>query len=379
MESICFSCEYKNPSGQAFCGSCGAPLALSSYVARQVDTRIAETTRDRELIEKESAIRIFERVYGWAKIVSGLAAALIAVLAIGATWRFFDLRSAVNNAEANVAEAAKVASSQMQTAASGAKSDSTKVLNEVTAASKKAIQSSTQAELLANKQRIDMVRVANGAREQIRIEAKTFTDDFTSARQQLGTVRELEPQVREVQSQLASAQAQIQEQQKVIVSSEEFAKKVLLSQRLSILDVPSDTAGKHSVIPGSSFPGKTTVWFYMLLPEVPLKQAMRVQFHQTVAAAGSFLIFHNVVIMAVEANAQAELLGHDVSVEYFVDPADKTIISKLESRGGRVFADGEALPKIGEKNDPEFIPNRLFPFYYPTGVPPAVANPVPKS
>jgi len=50
----CFQCATENPS-QSFCGTCGAPLRLEAFIARQVKVEFEQKTRPGDFVEEESA------------------------------------------------------------------------------------------------------------------------------------------------------------------------------------------------------------------------------------------------------------------------------------------------------------------------------------
>lgn len=51
----CFKCGHDNAE-QAFCGKCGSPLQLGDYISGQVKEQLTGQSRDRDIIETESAI-----------------------------------------------------------------------------------------------------------------------------------------------------------------------------------------------------------------------------------------------------------------------------------------------------------------------------------
>jgi hypothetical protein len=59
----CFRCGAKNVNVQSFCGVCGSPLSLQEYISKQVSENLVATIRDRDVLESESSIRVFERAW----------------------------------------------------------------------------------------------------------------------------------------------------------------------------------------------------------------------------------------------------------------------------------------------------------------------------
>ena len=94
------ACGQDNPD-QAFCGASGSPLSLAEYINKQVSERVAASVRDRNVLETESAIKVFERAWGWVKIVGGIAVALLAIVGGGVIWKVSDWR-AVDTAQQSV-------------------------------------------------------------------------------------------------------------------------------------------------------------------------------------------------------------------------------------------------------------------------------------
>ena len=58
---------------QFFCGQCGASLVLKEYISGQVAKEIANSVRDRDVIEIDSAVKVFERAFRWAKLTFGFS------------------------------------------------------------------------------------------------------------------------------------------------------------------------------------------------------------------------------------------------------------------------------------------------------------------
>jgi cytoskeletal protein RodZ len=83
-----------------------------------VKEQVAALTIDRDLLEKESARRIFEKVVSWIKLASALIVLAIVVIGGVVIWQFSDWRSAIAKAERAIAdEANSVKNSAAQTGA----------------------------------------------------------------------------------------------------------------------------------------------------------------------------------------------------------------------------------------------------------------------
>jgi hypothetical protein len=71
------SCRKDNPAANKFCGDCGAPLKPD--IQSMVRMILSDTTKDRELVEKEIAIAAMDRVWGWAKVYGGALGLVVAI------------------------------------------------------------------------------------------------------------------------------------------------------------------------------------------------------------------------------------------------------------------------------------------------------------
>lgn len=336
-------------------------MSLSDYVSREVDSRLAETTRDRALIETESAVRVFEKAYGWAKLVAAVGGGLLAILAIGATWRFLDLRSAVNSAQAAVDNAKTSAEGSIAATASTTQTEivskSAASLHAIQAAAQAATESSARAQETATAQNKAITRQANDVRQEVQSQSTLVTKDIASAREQIQTASQLQPQMESMQQQLSTAQAQIQTQQSVLANSESLAKQIFSSHRSIIADLKTDPKGSFEE---TQAPEHDMVIIYLLLPDTPIDGTIQVQYNQIVAAPRSSAHVHNMLILFIQKAARDELLSRPISIAYFPDTTDHDLIHNLNMVDGRVYADGEGLPKIGQ-TDPDFKPSKWFP------------------
>jgi hypothetical protein len=383
VEVTCFSCEHKNPPEHTFCGACGAPLALSSYVSREVDARLAEATRDRQILETESSIRVFEKAWSWAKLVGGIVTGVAAILIAGAALESFNLHEAVKGAGIAVEAAKTSAEKSINDTASNTRSnmlsESGKSVEDIRSAATRVTASSNEAQIVVKKEGSAITLQADSLRKDFQNQANAVTNDVASARQQIEAASQLEPKMTELQQQLSTAQAQIKEQQRVITSSADFAKQIFSSHRQGFFD--HDKADKHSfaIIPvennqapiDPSRPPADAL--YILLPEAVVGGTMQIQFNQTVAAPNSFVVFHNLLIAFLDKNAEGLLLQKVVSISYFPDPEDLNLIRKLDVKDGRVFGDDEALPKFGQM-DPDFKGSKWVSI---STTPPPAATPTP--
>lgn len=352
MGKICFACEHENQPDHVFCSICGAPLALASYINREVTTRITETTRDSAVVETESAIRVFERAWGWAKLVGAVAGAIVALLVGAGIWQFVDLHSTAKTAEAAVEKAKTSAEQSISDTATTTRAnigeESAKSLQSIRSAARNASESSVNAQTIAKQAGSAITTQATNVRQEFQNQAATVNRDVASAKQQIQAASQLQPQMEVLQKQLASAQFQIQEQQAIITSSEDFAKKIFSSHKSLRFDLKTLDKSQYATIAyGKDASGVDVEFFFLLLPNSPVSETLQVQFNQTVPASGSFFNVHNLLGCFIQKQSEGELLGKPVSVSYFPDTSDKNLMHTLTTKDGQLFSDGVLIPLAG--------------------------------
>lgn len=369
----CFSCETSNPADQNFCGACGSSLTLSGFISETVSQQLATTIRDRNIIETESAIKVFERAWSWVKIVGGIAAVLLAILGGSVAWKFSDWKSSVNNAKQSVTTTANSVKAQIDETAA-------KSVGAIKAASTKAQSASAEASTTADEQTIRIKATADQTRAELRKERASVTSDVTSAEGQLKAATALKPQMDAIQQELSHAIAEVEEQKKILSSSQEFAKQVFSTHTFDSIDFSDSSSGRSVVIslpppvtppPPPTGPGvhrTTKAVAYFLLHSTPINGTLDMQMDLVRQPPGSYLpVVHNLVIF-LWGDAPAAIKLSPFTVSYFPDTGDKELIHSLTEKDGRVYADGEPLPKFGEM-DPDFKGNKWMPLVRTT--PPA--------
>jgi hypothetical protein len=344
----CYSCEADNADTQTYCGFCGSPLKLGDFLARKVSEELATKIRDRDVIEMESSIKVFEKAWGWVKTVLSIAALLVAILGAGIFWKASDLWSSVNKAKQTVQSTAL--SSEQQIRQSSASS-----LAAIGAAAASATDASKKASSEVNNQAKEAVQLTSQLKTDLNLQANSVRADVGHARTELEAVNQLRPQMTAMQGQLTGAIATVQAQQKTLSSSEEFVKQVFsshMSRFFSLADFVSKTV---IVIPRKDKDKGNSI-VYLLLPEEPIEETIQLQYKIYVQPRNSFLHIKNVVVF-FWGDSPDNLKQEPLVVSYFPDTSDKDIAHSLSLRDGRVFADDEPLPKFNEA-DPEFRGNR---------------------
>jgi hypothetical protein len=298
----CFQCGQETESGN-FCNSCGSPLILADYIARTLKEQLTTQLNDRDVLEAESAHRVFEKVMGWFKIFAILISIAIGILGVGGIWKIADWSSNVDKAKEQV----------LNTAA-------------------------------------DIKQTAEKTKLDIAHEADALKRDVEDSRTELQAAKQLAPEMESLRQQLGKATADIQAQQKVIASSENFVKEVFSSHVVEIFHVGQPPDDRYAIVPPAPGGDKTTV--FLLLNTSPVSGTLQLQFHIFAQPPNSYFSIHNLIVYFWGQSLDA-LKQQQLSVSYFPDKSDKDIIQSLSIRDGRAFADGEPLPKFNQP-DPDF-------------------------
>jgi hypothetical protein len=345
---ICHQCGTNNTNSQSFCGSCGSALSLEDYISKRVSENVAGAIRDRDVLETESSIRVFEKAWGWVKIVGTIAAALLAIVGAGVIWKVSDWWHAVDSAKATVTETAGTAQQQIKTSFDTS-------LQTIQNASEGAKLDSTRASESAKQQAGVIQRTAAQTRLELSKESESVKSEVAGAHSQLQAAAALRPEMETTQKQLQDALAQVQAQQKLISSSQNFIKEIFGSYTTNMVPVGREPSSKCVVMP--PVPGQKLTFVYILLNSSPIQGTVQLQWHVFSEPRGSyFALVHNLLI-DVWGDPPENLQQHPFEISYFPDTSDKDLIKTLSVKDGRVYADGEPLPKIGQV-DTEFKGNK---------------------
>ena len=168
------------------------------------------------------------------------------------------------------------------------------------------------------------------------------------------------------QRQLEQALVQVQAQQKVISSSQEFVKQVFSSHTTDMFPIGPGQSDKYVVVPPAGGNGMTFV--YLLLRSSPIQGTLQLQFYIYSEPPGSYFVLAHNLVVDVWGDPPGNLQGKPFEVSYFPDTSDKDLITSLTVKDGRVFADGEPLPKLGQA-DPDFKGNKWMPMANPNPSP----------
>jgi hypothetical protein len=352
MDGQCFQCEAVNPPAQSFCGQCGAALLLKDYISDQVGKSLSNAVRDRDILETESAIRVFERAWGWANLVArvlgialGVVVAVILTLAGWVGWKEFDLAKTAQNAKQSIEGTA------------------TKAVGDIQKASQVATEANRTSVSNAAQLSGDMAKTASQTKTQLRNEASSVRMEVARSKSELGAVEKLQPEFDSMRAELGRATTELSAQQKVISSSEEFVKKVFSAHVTYEFTFKDFVQPKAIVIPPpqGSKNGNTVV--LMLVPDAPIEGTLQLQYKIYMQPPTSYVHIHNLIVFFW--GDPAENLKTDMlSVSFFPDKSDKETIKALTMRDGRVYADDQPLPKFGQP-DPDWKGNKWFPLLTP--------------
>ena len=233
----CLRCESENQDGQGFCGLCGAALSFSAFVAERVKAELATAIKDRDVLELESSVKVFERALGWMKLIAGGISIIVAVGTLYFAWNLHDLRTAVSMAEATVTNSASSARDEIgktssasvktiQQAAMSATSDSQR-------ASHRAVQLSGE-----------METTARHTNTQLRSEAASVKESVAISQAELSSANRLRPDIEALRSQMVKTTTELDQQKKLLSSSEDLARTILSSRVQTVFGFSSsaDTA-----------------------------------------------------------------------------------------------------------------------------------------
>lgn len=351
----CYQCGVDNPD-QAFCGSCGSPLALKDYISAKVKNQLTDTIRDRDVLEMDSSIKVFKQAWSWIKLILGIAVGLLVLAGGGVIWKASDFWSSVDKAKQSVTDTAKTSSSDIVRASSQAQQDISQTLETGKVGIKTAADD-------AVRQSLAMKEATIQSKTEIGRETASFQSDLANSRQQLQAASKLQPEMESLQKQMTKATSDIEAQQKVLSSSQDFVKSIFSSHVVQIFNIGQPPKDRYAVVPPSSETVKMTV-VWLLLDKTPVAGTLQLQYYIFTQPPNSFFsIAHNLVVF-FWSDPPGNLEQRPLSVSYFPDTSDKEIIHSLSEHDGRVWADDQPLPKMNEA-DPDFKGNKWMPLAGP--------------
>ena len=378
MNRKCFQCEAENSPELSFCGRCGAALLLKDFVSQQVSKELATAVRDRDMLETESAIRVFERAWGWANLVGrivgvtlGVAIAIIITLAGWVGWRDIDFSKTTESAKQSVITTANRTSDEIKQTSSASVADIQK-------AARNAIEADRQSAEDAAHLSKGMQRAALQTRSELKGEAASVRSEVSQTKTELDAIKTLQPEFNKMRSQLAETTAELETQRKTLASSEEFVKQVFSTHVSYQFTFPKKWDDKNaSNSPDTPFivnsvnvkglahhtGGATSTVVYMLVPYTPIDGTLQLQFQISVQPPESYFFVHNLIVF-FWGDAPETLGNHPLNVSFYPDKSDKEIIKTISFHGERVFADDQPMPMYRD-DDPNFTGNKWIPDPHP--------------
>ena len=355
----CYKCEHVNPD-QAFCGVCGSPLVLDDFITAKVNDRLTGAIRDRDVLETESSIKVFEKALGWMKLIFLGATVALAIVGIAVGYQTWDFSKGAEKAKQSVADAAKKSGDDISLVSLQSKQDISKSLD----AAKSDIKTASDN---AIKQSQSMQSQAVQSKTEISKNTASFRADVEASRHQLQAASDLQPQIEKLQTKLAQTNADVEAQKKLLSNSQDFVKSIFATHRFDVfVGLPQHQGapqGRYVIIPPPIGPPGTTI-VLLLLSAAPLPNTLQLQYHVFAQQPNTyFMIAHNLVIFFWGESA-ANLENKQISASYFADLSDTEIIHSLSEHDGRWFADDQPLQKYGQP-DPDWKGNKWMPLAQP--------------
>jgi hypothetical protein len=350
----CYKCEHVNPE-QAFCGVCGSPLVLDEFITAKVNDRLTGAIRDRDVLEMESSIKVFEKALGWMKTLFWVATIPLVIVGFVVGYQAWDFSKGIEKAKQSVADAAKKSGDDISSVSSLSKRDISKSLD----AAKSDIKTASDN---AIKQSQSMQAQAVQSKAEISKNTASFRADVDASRHQLQAASDLQPQIEKLQTKLAQTNAEVEAQKKLLSNSQDFIKTIFSTHRAEVFfGLPQHQGappGRYVIAPPPNGSGTTIV--LLLLSATPIPNTLQLQYHVFAQQPNTYLVLaHNLVVFFWGESA-ANLEGKQLAASYFADLSDKEIIQSLSEHDGRWFADDQPLPKYGQP-DPDWKGNKWMP------------------
>jgi hypothetical protein len=335
---ICYQCGRENHQAK-FCAACGSPLALNDYIAKNITEQLA--ARDRSVLETESSINVFEKAWGWFKLIGAIFVLLLTLLGAAVFWKVSDWRTTVDTAKQSVLDTSNAARKRIE----GISSQSSRDISATVVTAAQNIQGATS----------DAARATVQNKTELSTQTASLRKDIDATRSQLQAAGKLEPELVTLREQLAQANSAIEAQRKELSSSEQFIKHIFSSHAVEYFRVGEPPENRYAVVPPAAGGNRTAV--FLLLQSTPIPETLQLQFHVFTQPQNSYVVLAHNLLVFFWADPPDNLKTHQLSVSYFPDKTDNEIIHSLAQRDGRVFADNEPLPKLNQP-DPDFKGNK---------------------
>jgi hypothetical protein len=329
----CYQCGHDN-ADQAFCGVCGSPLNLNDYISKRVKDQLVDTIQNRDVLERDSSIKVFDKAWGWIKMILFTAVGLLVLAGSGVIWKASDLWSSIDKAKQSISDIVKKSGEEISRSSSQVMQQMSKEAQELR----------------------DAVVHTKTSIAETHAHIQSLEAELENARVKLQTASKMQPEIEDIRKQLVQAMSAIEDQQKVLSSSEEFIKSVFSSHMVEIFKIDQSSQGRYAVVPPTTKEAaRTVVW--ILLDAAPIHGTLQLQYYISVQPPYSyFRIAHNLIVF-FWGDPTERLQEKPLSISYFPDKSDKELIRSLSEHDGRVYADNEPLPKLSGP-DPDFKGNK---------------------
>jgi hypothetical protein len=217
-------------------------VVLKEFIARQVTESVAGAVRDRDILETESSIRIFERVWGWASKIGAVVIAVVAGILLFLGFQASDLRKTIATAKQTVTDSADATRKNIDVTSAQSVQGIQKASREAIAANQASAANATQ--LSSN-----LKATAAQTKSELKGEAALVRQEVATSQNQLEAVSKLQPEFDAMRGQLGKATTDLAEQQKVISSSEAFVKHVFSSHQTYMFSFPSFVQPNAVIVP----------------------------------------------------------------------------------------------------------------------------------
>ena len=332
---------------------------LKDYISGQVTKELATAVRDRDILETESAIKVFERAWKWMSRAVGIFVAAGAVILGWAGLKASDFRKSVDSAKDTVVRT-------QNTTLADIHKTSAQSIGEVQKASKEAIDANHVSATNAIQLSKDMENTASQTKAELKGEAVSVRAEVSNSKSEREAVKKLQPEFDSMRTQLAKATSDLAAQQKVISSSEEFVKQVF-STHVSYMFAFSNFVQPNHAIVIPAPPGVRNSVVFMLVPDTPIDGTLQLQYRVAVQPLWSYYHIHNLIVFSW-GDPAANLKAEPLVVTFFPDKSDKDTIKTLTLRDGRAYADDQPLWNFGQL-DPDFKGNKWMPPAQPPAPP----------
>jgi hypothetical protein len=201
---------------------------------RGVKAELDKNTRERDFVERESAIKIFEKVCGWVKTLAWVFACVMLPLAAVGIYKWSDLLSTINAGKQSVSS---TASEARRDVAQTASSEREKIETTSAVAQKVVIEAASS----VTREGRGVVQAGAAAKSEIARQTAQVRADFDQLNEQVNAASKLQPE-------MISIREELTRQQRVLSSTEEFARGVFKSHRVEFFQPDQTLSDRYKIL-----------------------------------------------------------------------------------------------------------------------------------